>query len=100
MDWRHWSVQMNSTNEHTADETKSLSGTRAGNMKLMRFVCKAHVLWLSIHSEWQHGENFLVAHVLAKTGVQRQKGLKRLTNLGSFHHNIDVLKKAMVSLLL
>jgi len=52
MDWRHWSVQMNSTNEHTADETKSLSGTRAGNMKLMRFVCKAHVLWLSIHLDW------------------------------------------------
>jgi hypothetical protein len=50
-------------------------------------------MWLSRHCERQHGENFLVAQVVASTGDRRKKGLKRLKNLGSFKHNIEVLKK-------
>jgi len=30
---------------------------------------------------------------MAKTGVERKMGLKRLKNLGTFQHNIDVLKR-------
>ena len=51
------------------------------------------MLWLSRHLERNHADNYLVADVMAKSGAERKKGLKILKNLGSFQHNIDVLKK-------
>ena len=79
--------------QHSAD------GKRIRNKKLVCFVCRAEVIWLSRHLEKQHSEHFLVAQVFAKTGLSRQTGLKRLKNLGSFIHNIDVLKSGSGQLL-
>ena len=68
-------------------------GKRVRDKKLPCFVCRTAVNWLARHLERQHSDNFLVAEVLAKSGIQRKNGLKRLKNLGAFQHNIDILKK-------
>jgi len=77
----------------------SADGKRIRNKKLVCFICRAEVLWLSRHFERQHSEHFLVAKVLAATGLNRRNGLKRLKNLGSFKHNLDVLKKGVGQIL-
>ena len=61
--------------------------------KLVCFVCKSKVLWLSRHLEEQHLDNFMVAQVAGKVGLARKHGFKRLSNLGSFQHNVRVLKR-------
>lgn len=43
--------------------------------------------------ERKHCDNYLVAQVTAMKGVDRARGLKRLKNLGAFHHNVDVLRR-------
>ena len=43
--------------------------------------------------ERKHCDNYLVAQVMAMKGVNRARGLKRLKNLGAFHHNVDVLRR-------
>ena len=77
----------------TVGMSKTSGGKRVRDKKLVCFVCKSKVLWLSRHLEKCHHDNFLVAQVMAKSGHARQCGLKRLRNLGSFKHNIDVLKQ-------
>lgn len=72
---------------------RSADGKRIRDRKLPCFVCRSEVLWLSRHLEQRHSDNILVAQVLAKTGAERKKGFRRLKNLGTFQHNIDVLKK-------
>lgn len=70
----------------------SADGKRLRNKKLVCFVCRAEVLWLSRHFEKQHNDNVLVSQVLSATGHRRKDGLRRLKNLGNFKHNVDVLK--------
>ena len=77
----------------------SANGKCIWNKKLVCFICRAEVLWLSRHFKRQHSEHFLVAKVLATTGLNRSNGLKRLKNLGSFRHNLDVLKKGVGQIL-
>ena len=77
----------------------SIDGKRIRNKKLVCFICRAEVLWLARHLEQQHGDHLLVAQVLGTTGFRRKNGLKRLKNLGSFKHNIDVIKKGVGQIL-
>ena len=77
----------------TVGISKTSGGKRIRDKKLVCFVCRSKVLWLSRHLAKCHHDNFLVAQVMAKSGHDRQCGLKRLRNLGSFKHNIDVLKQ-------
>ena len=69
------------------------NGKRVRDKKLICFICKQKVLWLSRHLSKSHSTNFLVAQVLAKSGKEQQMGWKRLKNLGSFKHNTRVLRK-------
>jgi hypothetical protein len=70
-----------------------VDGKRVRNKKLKCFICKAKVLWLSRHFARKHSDNYMVAHALCKKGTERKNGLKRLTNLGAFHHNIKILRR-------
>jgi len=78
----------------TIGVARKIDGKRIRDKKLCCFVCRQKVLWLSRHLQRQHSDNYLIAQVMAKTGSARQQGLKRLKNLGSFLHNVDVLRKA------
>ena len=85
-----------SLNKHqsvTVGAATHKDGRRVRDKKLICFVCKKKVLWLARHLSRCHSKNFLVAQVLAKSGKERQIGWKRLKNLGSFKHNVRVLRK-------
>lgn len=77
----------------TVGNVSFVDGKRVRDKRLPCFICTASVSWLARHLDRQHSDNFLVAQVMAKTGIERKDGLKRLKNLGAFNHNVDVLKK-------
>ena len=84
--------QQNDRHSIVVGTVSFFNGKRVRNKKLPCFLCKSEVLWLSRHLERNHSDNILVAEVMAKTGNARKIGLKRLKNLGTFQHNINVLK--------
>ena len=77
----------------TIGTVNKTGGKRLRDKKLVCFVCKQQVLWLSRHLQRQHAENFLVARVMSQAGHTRRQGQQLLKNLGSFQHNVDVLKR-------
>lgn len=79
---------------------RTSDGKRVRDKKLVCFVCRDQVLWLSCHLSRNHSTNFLVAQVLSKSDKARVQGWKRLKNLGSFKHNVSVLKKGKGELIL
>ena len=101
--WKHVTNKCGSRprkqNNITIGVSKKCDGKRVRDKKQVCFICRSTVLWLSRHLERCHRDNFLVAQVLAKKGQERKDGLKRLRNLGSFKHNIDVLNKGSGELL-
>ena len=60
----------------TVESVSYVNGKRVRNKKLPCFICKVAVLWLSRHLERNHGDNYLVADVMAKSGAERKKRLK------------------------
>lgn len=72
---------------------ESEGGKRIRDKRLACFICEQQVLMLARHLQRKHADNTLVAEVMSKTGTERKVGLLKLKNLGSFNHNIKLLKK-------
>jgi len=86
-------ISSSSHGKVTVGMAKRSSGKRVRDKKLACFVCRKRVLWLSRHLSKAHSDHFMVAQVMSKIGVARKHGWQRLKNLGSFKHNVRVLKR-------